>query len=319
MLIISDASVASAELFDALEYLARSVRKIDHFFGGICVVLDFDLMQLEPISKPPNMCEPLFHSAHWENVLLKQSVLLPLARQHRYARCSRLQVLVDAVRHNCVTDQQHRQIEALSRTTTSPGAPRPVVLCPKREGSEEQPQVKEHCQAALKRLPGNGHDFPCYRVSIDSIAPLTTPPGVGGADGIGNLKVGARVMYPFNDRAARLTNGSLGMVVAFRPPSRPSPFASHPVVRWDGQSAAVEILPVPEEVVERVVIDLPMKREMYVYIPLIVAEALTIHKSIGMTLPSVILDCGTGLFCFHQLTEALSRVPSIDRLQVTCA
>ena len=53
VLIVSDASVASAELFDALECVARAVRNVQRFFGGICVVLDFDLMQIEPISKAP--------------------------------------------------------------------------------------------------------------------------------------------------------------------------------------------------------------------------------------------------------------------------
>ena len=52
-------------------------------------------------------------------------------------------------------------------------------------------------------------------------------------------------------------------------------------------------------------------------LPLIVAEALSIHKAMGATLPAVLVDCGDkGMFAPSQLDVALSRVTSLQNLQV---
>lgn len=51
--------------------------------------------------------------------------------------------------------------------------------------------------------------------------------------------------------------------------------------------------------------------------PLIVAYALTIHKSQSLTLDKVVIDLGDSIFCHHQTYVALSRVKSLDGVFLT--
>ena len=54
---------------------------------------------------------------------------------------------------------------------------------------------------------------------------------------------------------------------------------------------------------------------VYVGLPLQLASAITVHKSVGTTLPAVIVDCAENFFSWHQLYEALSRCPKFEFLQ----
>ena len=120
------------------------------------------------------------------------------------------------------------------------------------------------------------------------------------------IKVGAQVMCVVNmpaDKGVELCNGSQGIITGF------CEVTGNPRVRWNIG-------------IERV-----MNRHVWVsnkipgigisHIPLILAWALTIHKSQGSTLDAAEIDIGRGVFECGQSYVALSRVRSLSGLYLT--
>jgi ATP-dependent DNA helicase PIF1 len=118
------------------------------------------------------------------------------------------------------------------------------------------------------------------------------------------LKVGAQVMLIYNlDQESGLVNGSRGVVEGFDPET------GLPLVLFKGHSKAI---PVGVQSWESEELE-GVKRSQ---IPLILAYAITIHKSQGATLDSALIDIGPSTFEVGQAYVALSRVKSLDSLYV---
>lgn len=98
-LLIDEASLISAELFDALEELARRLRRNDTFFGGIRLVLAFDFLQLFPVTSDDRPRMPLFCSAHWHR-LVNTGLCVELTEQHRHPQDGALLEILSAARNN---------------------------------------------------------------------------------------------------------------------------------------------------------------------------------------------------------------------------
>ena len=160
------------------------------------------------------------------------------------------------------------------------------------------------------------------------------------------LKIGARVMHTFN-RPPDLANGTLGTVLRFIQPTSPGPYTSVPLVQWDhprqsdfvrevqathrhlafpdnsdepdGSCLDIETHDQPflDSIVRSTLQHKGENRDLILCLPLVLAFAMTIHKSIGSNLKSfVIVDCGKGLFGPYMLRVAASRVNTSTHLQV---
>jgi len=129
------------------------------------------------------------------------------------------------------------------------------------------------------------------------------------------LKVGAKVMFTKNDDRKRWVNGSLGIVRFIKDDNIEVEVTSDlysgifevPKVEWetykykyDGQS---------EEIIAE-------KIGMYTQYPLMLAWAVTIHKSQGKTLEKVMINLGTGAFDSGQTYVALSRCKTIENIKL---
>ena len=122
-----------------------------------------------------------------------------------------------------------------------------------------------------------------------------------------------------------LQNGTLGVVIRFI--ENTGPFANAyphvPLVQWGRDSQAVadsnsfQVAVFPCELVDCVGGGEGAK----VWgLPLLGAEALTIHRSLGLTLQYMVLDCRgimqLGTDGVHLFYEGISRTPSLEVLQV---
>ena len=115
-----------------------------------------------------------------------------------------------------------------------------------------------------------------------------------------NLKIGAQVMLITNlDQEAGLVNGKVGIVKECKP--------NTVIVQFKGNDYTTEI-PYHEWTVEGY--DKVSRNQ----IPLILAYAITTHKSQGATLESAYIDIGRSVFECGQAYVALSRVKGLNAL-----
>lgn len=122
------------------------------------------------------------------------------------------------------------------------------------------------------------------------------------------LKVGARVVFTRNDRHRRWVNGTTGVVTRLD--------ENEIYVATDaGEELAVGFD--TWMAYRRVMVDKKVRREeagSMSQLPLRLGWAITIHKSQGMTLDSVVFNAPRSLFAPGQAYVGLSRARSLDRL-----
>lgn len=129
------------------------------------------------------------------------------------------------------------------------------------------------------------------------------------------LKVGAQVMFTKNDEKKHWVNGTLGKVVEL----------SEVMIRVEIQDRYSQTV----YDVQRVTWDafqykydegqdqiVPSRTGRYVQYPLMLAWAVTIHKSQGKTFENVRVDLGEGAFDYGQVYVALSRCRSLDDIHL---
>lgn len=130
------------------------------------------------------------------------------------------------------------------------------------------------------------------------------------------LKVGAQVMFTKNDEMKRWVNGTLGKVVGLS-----DDFIQIELIS-ENAGAVVDVQPVEWESFkyeysknsDKIV---PVVAGTYVQYPLMLAWAVTIHKSQGKTLEKVCVDLGSGAFASGQVYVALSRCRSLADIRLT--
>ncbi|RUS12511.1 P-loop containing nucleoside triphosphate hydrolase protein, partial [Jimgerdemannia flammicorona] len=154
----------------------------------------------------------------------------------------------------------------------------------------------------LKKLTGEAHRY----IAIDSgdlaiVEKLCLFPQTL------DLKVGARVIL-LKNMTEKLVNGSAGIVESFVKDQGGS--ISYPSVRFDNGMIQT-IWPEAWENEDRHGLILARRMQL----PLDLAWALSIHKSQGMTIEYVVIDCAQ-IFAAGQLYVGVSRAKSPNGLQV---
>jgi ATP-dependent exoDNAse (exonuclease V) alpha subunit len=132
-----------------------------------------------------------------------------------------------------------------------------------------------------------------------------------------SLKVGAKVMFTANDKEfpKKWVNGSIGVVKELLSNSvkvevQSGPYTNTVEVKpfdWESYQYAIEMM--SGKIKPNVV-------GTYTQIPLMLAWAVTIHKSQGKTLDKVRVDLSSGTFASGQVYVALSRCRSIEGIRL---
>jgi hypothetical protein len=124
------------------------------------------------------------------------------------------------------------------------------------------------------------------------------------------LKKDAQVMFTRNDEQRRWVNGSLGIVKDFSDRGVQVELIAHRGTRYEVSQVEWETYRYEyEEQTGKIV---PAVIGTYRQIPLMLAWAVTIHKSQGKTLDRVEVDLGRGAFAPGQVYVALSRCRSLS-------
>jgi len=318
ILVVDEVSMLSLKLFDQLNEIGKAIRGNLKPFGGIQIIFSGDFFQLPPVGDKdfPETQRFCFESDDWNSVFHRdcQIELFKIFRQTDELYSS----ILNQIREGKIKRKANDLLQQYIGRTIDPNlVAEPTKLFPTRNkveninnskmsnlsGEEREFNIKylkdlEMSKAdKIRRLEFNEKEI---QLELDFISSNLI------CDKEMKLKIGSQVMCIINiqsDTGIEICNGSQGIVVSF------CEMTGAPHVKFNNG-------------IERV-----MVRHIWAsdkipgigvsQIPLILAWALTIHKSQGATLDAAEIDVGSGIFECGQTYVALSRVKSLNGLYLT--
>ncbi|PAV21915.1 dna repair and recombination pif1 [Pyrrhoderma noxium] len=341
VLIIDEISMIDGVLFDKLEYLARCIRNNNKPFGGIQLIISGDFCQLPPVpDRLDGIPVPItfaFEAESWDRCVGLPVILEQVFRQ----RDSTFVNMLNSMRYGEINEEDEARLRALSREVNYTDGIEPTELYPLRA------EVVRANKFRLKDLPNPTHTY--IADNLRGLDSKGEPVSFRYMDSVLNklvaiqevtLKVGAQVMLIMNLPNYGLVNGSLGRVIGFRTTEQAHKELIKMAIPDDkDKSNGNGVKNIPREQLKasprewplvqftngREYLCVPMKFEAVGVlgnveatrnqVPLILAWAMSIHKSQGQTLERVKVDLGR-TFEKGQAYVALSRATSLDGLQV---
>lgn len=302
-LIIDEISMLDVGLFVRVSNIMKIVRENNSPWGGIQLILVGDFLQLPPvetyheedINGNIRAYKYLFQHPIWNELNLR---IINLTEPRRTDDNDYYLFLCD-IRNGILSDRVKDFIKARSiKPRIRDGIIPTILISTNRE-------VDEFNMKKLERLPpiSDTIDSHSYRGEFH-----TTMTGVDSsriksdiarqclAPNPLYLRVGAQVMLLINMADLGLCNGSRGVVIGFDEKKLP-------IVKFlDGQVLTIT----PHTWTSDIKTDKKVYRSTWKHLPIKLAWAVTIHKSQGLTLDSVIVNL-TNCFSSGMIYVALSR------------
>lgn len=290
VLIIDEVSMLHDFQLDIVDEICRRVRTGFGPFGGLQVVLCGDFFQLPPVSKVKNRGDFVNLSNAWQAMDLQ---VCYLDKQYRQSDNNDLHRLLNEIRESRVSEESCQLLRDRLNYTFDKG------IVPTKLYTHNA-NVDEYNLSRLAELPSGevvydmvseGDEFIVKQMRKGCLAPEKL-----------QLKVGAVVMFVFNNFAKGYVNGTTGIITGFDEEK------GNPIVQtFKGD----EIIAAPIRWgAEEIDFDAWIEQ-----IPLRLAWAITIHKSQGMTLDYAEIDLSRA-FTYGLGYVALSRVRDLSGLSL---
>ena len=318
ILVVDEVSMLSLKLFNVLNAIGKAVRNNPNPFGGIQLVFSGDFFQLPPVGDKDEIDTQrfCFESEDWNTVFRPdcQIQLIKIFRQTDEIYST----ILNQIREGQIRRKSNDLIlQYVGRPLDPNLVAEPTKLFPTRVKVENinntkmsalQSDEKEFKIKYLKDLEMTRAErvTRCDYTDKDIQMELEFLANNLICEKEMKLKVGAQVMSIINiqsDRGLDVCNGSQGIITGF------CAISGCPQVKFNNG------------------IEMIMTRNIWQsdkspgigvsQVPLILAWALTIHKSQGATLDAAEIDVGSGIFECGQTYVALSRVKSLDGLYLT--
>lgn len=293
VLIIDEISMVSGIFFENLNLVAKHIRKSNEPFGGIRLLILGDFLQLPPVSKYSFRPFRAFECESWKQCNIKQIVLTETVRQTDIEFTN----ILSYIRMGVCTQEVNDYILACEREITYDDDIQPVRLFALKK------YVNTYNSIMLEQIHKRSHTF----TSTDS--GNTSALSDCSAPQVLTLKKGAQVMV-IRNLSRHVVNGTVGVVREF-------------VIRNNREVPVIEVVTTAGSL-----ISVTLSPETWestgptgniiatrIQIPLILAWAITIHKSQGKSIPRLYVDMA-GIFEVGQAYVALSRCESPQNLQV---
>jgi ATP-dependent DNA helicase PIF1 len=301
-LIVDEISMVRADVFDAMaQLLTRYGKKRSQPFGGTQLCLMGDMRQLPPVISGQESDlfyqfytgATVLHAKAWQQAPFQTIEFTDIYRQTDPAFVAAL----NAVREGEVSADVLHYLNARHQPEQTPDD---VVVLTARVNTAEALNTR-----MLQALTAKPVTYTATRkgtFSRDKTDKLPSPEHL-------TLKVGAQVMFTKNDAGnRRWVNGTLGKVMDLQADSITVRTENEvvEVERESWQSVRFGVAPDGSMVED--------ETGRYTQFPLMLAWAITIHKSQGKTLDKVVLDLEGGAFAPGQLYVALSRARRYEGL-----
>ena len=295
-LAIDEISMISPELLEILDIVFREIRQSKKIFGGLQVLFFGDFLQLPPVNKFNEEISYCFNSKIWEDFNFKNFILTKAFRQSDKDFID----ILNNLRFGIVNLNDQKILDSRVNIADQNQSIKPTILTTHND-RVERINAKFMQNIANKEFEYKA-DFSGDLYKIDFLKKNCL------AYQVLKLKIGAQVMMIKNTHQKEgVINGSLGIIRDF------SPKKNYPIVEF----ANNKILTIsPEEWnLEKFDHDTKtIKIEASIsQIPLILAWAITIHKSQGLTLDKISCDL-SNVFSPGQSYVAISRVKTLSGL-----
>lgn len=303
LLIIDEISMVRADLFDAIDYLLRKIRKIGKPFGGVQVLLVGDLFQLEPVLPQTEKIflenfyrTPYFFSA-W---VFNEIEILNLELQKIYRQTDPLFInLLNKIRTKKATYDDLIMLNRRPSKRLANDKSFYIALCTTRR------KAKEINDEKLNKL--NKEEFE-FIGEIKDKFPVNSLP----TDLELKLKEESQVIFIQNDYSGekKYVNGTIGKIISLDNSKIIIELENGKIVDvektfWENFEYKFNK---ETNKIEAVLLG------TFTQYPLKLAWAITIHKSQGLTFENVIINLDRGAFAAGQLYVALSRCTSLEGL-----
>ncbi|MBN1856321.1 MAG: AAA family ATPase [Dehalococcoidia bacterium] len=306
LLIVDEISMVRCDVMDSMDKFLRKNRDDDSPFGGVQLLLVGDLFQLPPVVprqerevlRAKGYASPFFFSSF----ALQRTSLVPVELTSVYRQTdshfvdilNSIRIGDDADSATAEVNQRCYQQDDLTCDLT--------LTCTNSRADAINRQ--ELAQLTSQPYWFEGNIEGRFSLQDDRLpSPLDL-----------RLKQGARVMFTKNDDQRRWVNGTLGEVKELGQ-------SSIRVGLLGDEDSVYDVLPVSWEtfkysydVARDSIVAEPVGR--YTQYPLMLAWAVTIHKSQGKSMDNVLVDLGNGAFASGQVYVALSRCRSIEGIRL---
>ena len=317
ILIIDEISMMSQHMFELLDYLGKNVRRNNKPFGGIQIIMFGDFFQLPPVSKDAedklrkNFC---FESELWFETFSPQNnmELVKIFRQSD----ENFKKILNQIREGKIKRNVNEFLLNYVNRDKTLEIIQPTKLYPKRS------QVDYINSFEINKLDGEINE---YEITNILDLPMTEKQrilrnlftqeqieiefnylqGNIPCEKKISLKIGSQVMCIVNlnlNDENTICNGSQGIILRFDE-------NNNPVIKF---SRGFVYTMLPYVWASETIPGIGVRQ-----IPLILAWALTIHKSQGATMDAIEVDAGSGIFECGQTYVALSRVKSLEGLYLS--
>jgi ATP-dependent exoDNAse (exonuclease V) alpha subunit len=302
-IVIDEVSMVRADLLDCVErFLRLNGPEADKPFGGIQMIFIGDLYQLPPViaGAEKTVFRSLYESPYFYSARAFGSLDMELVELEKVYRQHDQQFidLLNSIRNNSITE---RGVELLNSRYMPDFEPSGDDFYVYLTTTNAQADVVNNSE--LAKLDGPSYAFTARLEGEFGKEYLPTAVEL-------EVKVGAQVMMLNNDADGRWVNGSIGKItdiVRYR--------GDYIIVAELTDGEEVEIAPYTWEIFRYFADASELRSEVvgrFTQYPLMLAWAITIHKSQGKTFDRVVIDIGKGTFAHGQTYVALSRCTTLE-------
>lgn len=308
LLIIDEISMVRVEILDAIDQFLQLNRETKEPFGGVQLLMVGDLFQLPPVV-PRREYEALklmgYESTYFFSAkVLKRCEMVTKELTKIYRQSE--EPFISLLNRIRVAEALEEIVQVLNARCMSSEATENVVItlaCTNRVADAINDGELRKLSGSLKTFTGEASG----KFALED-EKLPSPINL-------SLKVGAQVMFTKNDEKKRWVNGTLGRVVEFDEDSiRVEAGEGNLLETYDVKTVQWESYRYDYDGRQDKII--PTSSGTYRQYPLMLAWAVTIHKSQGKTLEKVRLDLGEGAFDYGQVYVALSRCRSLEDIHL---